>query len=231
MATENTAHTISKLSDSGAHFAQKKSRRHPSMRGYVLGTKSRVDIVNLDETVRMLEEAKAVLRTLARDGKTVLFVGGKEEVRSLVSGSAESVGMPYVATRWLGGTLTNFEEIKKRINRLKELEDDAEGEKYTKLERLMRSREATRLRTRLSGLSTLESIPQALVVVDPRHEHIAIAEAKMMNIPIISLMSTDCDVEDATYPIVANDTSVTSVRYILSELIAAYREGRDGVSS
>jgi small subunit ribosomal protein S2 len=226
---ENSNTTLSKLSGVGAHFVHTKNRRHPSMRPFILGTKSRVDLVDLKQTANLLETAKAAVRTLARDGKTILFVGGKEEVRALVASAALSIGAPYVATRWLGGTLTNFDEIKKRILRLKELEEGTDESKYTKLERLMRSREAARLRARLSGLAGLETLPHALVVIDTKYERTGIHEAKALGLPVVALMSSDCDVNDATYPIVANDTSVSSVRYILSELVAAYREGRDGV--
>ena len=198
------------------------------MRPFVFGTKSAVDLIDLAKTEELLAAAASAMERFGREGATVLFVGGKEEVRSTVEAAAESCGQPFVAGRWLGGTLTNFSEIKRRIQRFKELSEAGEGEKkFTKLERLMRSREAARLATRLSGIKTLEKRPDALVVVDTRREHIAVAEAKSLRIPVIGLMSSDCDLADATYPIVANDTSVASVALILGELCAAYRKGRE----
>lgn len=197
------------------------------MRPFVFGTKAKVDVIDLAKTEALLAKAKEAMERYGKEGATVLFVGGKEEVRAAVKAAAESCGQPFVAGRWLGGTLTNFAEIKKRIARLRELTDGSTDErKFTKLERLMRSREATRLAERLGGAKDLEKRPDALLVIDTKREKIAVAEAKSLRIPIIALMSSDCDLADAAYPIVGNDTSIASVSLILSELAEAFRAGR-----
>lgn len=226
--------TIERLASTGAHFAHVKSRRHPSMKKFILGTKSKVDLIDLEKTEELLEEAKKTIERYGAEGKTVLFVAGKREMVKITRSVAESLSQPYVAGRWLGGTLTNFGEIKKRIQRLAELEEGrTSGElekKYTKLERLMLSREEDRLNERMGGLAGLTKIPDALVVIDTKSEAIAIAEAKTKNIPVIAVMSSDCDTADATYPIVANDASVKTVELILNELASAYKKGRDGTA-
>ena len=221
---------VQRLFDTGAHFAQVKSRRHPTMKPFIVGTKGRQEIIDLESTAKQIEAAKAALSTLARDGKTVLFVGGKTEIAALVKKAAESIGAPYVATRWLGGTISNWTEIKKRIDRLAELtEEDAAGtlaKKHTKLELLLLGREKTRLSNRLDGITTLAKRPDALVVVDTKHEKHAVKEANDAGIPIIAIMGSDCDLTEAAYPVVANDASRETVQYLLGELAAAFSAGR-----
>ena len=225
----NTAE-LKRLFDTGAHFAQVKSRRHPSMKPFLVGTKGRQEIIDLVKTTEQLEAAKAVMEALAKEGKTVLFVGGKVEIAALVKSAAESIGAPYVAARWLGGTISNWTEIKKRIDRLAELRDMAASgalaKQHTKLELVMIGREKTRLETRLDGITTMTKKPDALLVVDTKHEKHAVKEANDAGIPIIAIMSSDCDLKEAAYPIVANDTSRETVKIILSELAEAFSKGR-----
>lgn len=233
MATETPATNMTeRLIEAGAHFAQAKSRRHPSMKRFVLGSKNKIDLIDLSETQELLDAALAATKRYGAEGKTVLFVGGKQEVVSPVRNAAEALNMPYVAGRWLGGTLTNFSEIKKRIARLVELRQMRESgeleKKYTKLERLMLSREETRLEERFGGLVGMDKLPDALVVVDTRAEDIAVAEAKGLSIPVFGIMSSDCNLADATYPMVVNDASVRTVKLVLGEIVAQYRAGRDG---
>jgi small subunit ribosomal protein S2 len=222
--------SVERLFETGAHFAQVKSRRHPSMKPFVVGAKGRQEIIDLVETSAQLERAKEVLATLAKEGKTVLLVGGKVEIASIVRQAAESIQAPYVTVRWLGGTISNWSEIKKRVERLAELTEKAAAgtlaKQHTKLEVLRLEREQIRLKERLDGLTTLTKVPDALLVVDPKHERHAIKEAHAAGIPVIALMSSDCDLSDATYPIVANDASRETVRYIVHELVSALREGR-----
>lgn len=226
--TGNTG-VLKRLFDTGAHFAQVKSRRHPSMQGFLVGTKGRAEIIDLAKTTEQIEAAKGVMTTLSREGKTVLFVGGKVEVASLVKKAAESIGAPYVSTRWLGGTISNWVEIKKRVARLAELSGiTTTGPRtatHTKLELVRLDREKKKLETRLDGLTTLEKRPDALVVVDTKHEKHAVKEARDAGIPIIAIMSSDCDLSHATYPIVANDTSRETVAYVLSELTDSFKKG------
>lgn len=232
MATGNTTAELKRLFDTGAHFAQVKSRRHPSMQPFLVGTKGRQEIFDLAKTSDQLEAAKEVMSMLAKEGKTVLFVGGKVEVAALVKKAALEISAPYVATRWLGGTISNWTEIKKRINRLAELSDStAQGTRaaqHTKLELVKLDREKKKLEGRLDGITTLEKRPDALVVVDTKYEKHAVKEAKDAGIPVIAVMSSDCALADATYPIVANDTSRETVKLILNELTEAFRKGYGG---
>jgi small subunit ribosomal protein S2 len=231
MTTDTTAGLgVDRLFEAGAHFAQVKSRRHPSMKPFVVGSKSRVEIFDLVKTDEQLKAAKAALAALSRDGKTILFVGGKREVSDIVRAAALRVHAPYVAGRWLGGTITNFTEIKKRIDRLAELvgkRDSGElAKQYTKLERLFIDREVTRLETRLEGITSLAKKPDAFLVVDTRHEAHAVREAKQAGIPVIAIMSSDCDLKDAAYPVVMNDASRDAVRLVLDDLASAIDSGK-----
>ncbi|MFA6519847.1 MAG: 30S ribosomal protein S2 [Candidatus Paceibacterota bacterium] len=221
---------LKRLFDTGAHFAQVKSRRHPSMKPYLVGTKGRQEIIDLVKTTEQLEAAKNVMAALAKEGKTVVFVGGKVEIAALVKKAALQIGQPYVAARWLGGTISNWSEIKKRVDRLAELSEEgaasALAKQHTKLELVMIDREKKRLELRLDGITTLTKKPDALLVVDTKHEKHAVKEARDAGIPIIAIMSSDCDLKDAAYPIVANDTSRETVGFILSELTEAFAKGQ-----
>jgi len=227
--TASSGSEIKRLFDVGAHFAQVKSRRHPSMRNFVLGAKGGVEVFDLAKTEAQLKEAKTALETLSREGKVVLFVGGKREAQDAVRDIAKRLKQPYVANRWLGGTISNFSEIKKRIDRLKDLvakRDSGDLNRlYTKLERLYIDREITRLTERLEGIQTLERRPDALVIVDTKHDAHATKEAKDARIPVIALMSSDNDLKNAAYPIVMNDASRAAVGLVLNELATAFESG------
>ena len=220
---------INRLVTVRAHFGQMKSRRHPSMKTSVVGAKSRMEILDLVQTESQLTAAKTALTALGRDGKTVMFVGGKQEIAGIVRKAAESIHAPYVASRWLGGTLTNFVEIKKRIDRLAELrEKKATGQlakQHTKLELIRLGREEKKLEERLTGIHELAKKPDALVIVDTNHERYAAKEARDLRIPVIAIMGSDCNMADANFPIVANDASRATVTLLLNELTTAFQEG------
>ena len=212
----------------GAHFGYSRARRHSSVKGHLYGAKNGSDIINLEDTVTMLAAAKARMVELGKLGKPVLFVGTKEEVRDIVEATAKSINMPYVSERWVGGMLTNWPEIRKRTARLKELSDKfAKGDlaKYTKKERLLFEREMAKLQTEFGGVSTLEGVPAALIVIDPKAEHIAVAEAKKMRVETFAVLNSDCNKDEVTYPILANDSARESVKYFLNELQASFLEG------
>ncbi|OGG78584.1 30S ribosomal protein S2, partial [Candidatus Kaiserbacteria bacterium RIFCSPLOWO2_01_FULL_52_12b] len=196
------------------------------------GTKGRQEIIDLVKTVEQLEAAKSVMATLAKEGKTVLFVGGKVEIAALVKKAAQEIGAPYVAARWLGGTISNWSEIKKRIDRLAELAEKGTAgtlsKQHTKLELVKIGREQKRLTERLDGITALTKRPDALLIVDTKHEKHAVKEANDAGIPIVAIMSSDCDLREAAYPIVANDTSRETVQLILSELVEAFARGQAG---
>ncbi len=230
MTTGTDTSELKHLFDTGAHFAQVKSRRHPSMKPFLVGTKGRQEIIDLVKTTEQLEAAKTIMAALAKEGKIILFVGGKVEIAALVKKAAQDIQAPYVAARWLGGTISNWSEIKKRVDRLAELTDKAAtgalAKQHTKLELVMIDREKKRLELRLDGITTLTKKPDALLVVDTKHEKHAVKEANDAGIPIIAIMSSDCDLREAAYPIVANDTSRETVKLILSELTGAFQKGQ-----
>lgn len=227
MSTNSTL--IQRLFNAGAHFGFKKSRRHPTVVPYLFTTKEGVDIFDLEKTAATIAEVKELLKQAGLTGKTVLFVGTKDESAKIIKATAEGVGAPYVANRWIGGMLTNFSEIKKRINRLEALtHESTSGElerKYTKKERVMIGREMDKLVFNFGGIKDMQKSPDYMLVVDPRHDHIAVTEAKTRNIPVIAIMSSDCDASLIKYPVVVNDSLQTSVALILEELAASLKEG------
>jgi small subunit ribosomal protein S2 len=223
------ASDIQTLFNAGAHFGYSRTRRHPSAEPFIFGTTDRTDIFDLEETQRRLDGASGFLASLAQAGKQVLFVGGKNEVVSIVREAAVRVGLPYVAGRWIGGTLTNFKNIRKRIDRLDKLTSERESgalEKYTKKERLLIDREITELLARFGGLVSMADLPGALFIIDTRHEKTAVAEANQLGIPVVGLASSDCDFSLIQYPIPANDTSIGSVKLIVDAVALAYEAGK-----
>lgn len=218
---------IDKLFAVGAHFGYAPSRRHPSVARFIFGSKGGTELFDLEKTAVCLEDAFAFIKSLASARKTVLFVGGKAEAREAVKRAAERLNQPYVASRWIGGSLTNFSEINKRLSRLSELTDMREkGElsKFTKRERLLIDREITDLDNMFGGLRGMKKVPDALVIVDPKSELIAAEEAKKLGIPVIAFMNSDCDARMVTYPIPGNDASIESINFILDEIAKAYEQ-------
>lgn len=229
MSAKNNEPMSANLQDlfqAGAHFGYSRSRNHPSAKPFIFGYKNRSAIIDLTKTLEALDRAKAVLRTLATEGKMILLVGTKDEARRSVEKTATELNMPWVSLRWLGGTLTNFAQIKSRVDRLGELKTQKERgdwSVYTKKERLLLDREINRLERYLSGLVNLAQLPAALVVIDSAEEAIAVAEANKMNIPVISLSGSDCDVSQVAYPVMANDANQDSISFFLRAVAEAYR--------
>jgi len=213
----------------GAHFGYQKSRRHASTSPFIFGAKNKIDIIDLEQTIKQLEKAESFISDIAKLGKQVLFVGGKSEAKMQIQLAAESLDMPYVAGRWIGGTITNAPEIKKRVAKFEDLQKQKEkGEltKYTKKERLLIDREIDNLHEMFFGIVGLKEAPKALFVIDPKKEFIAVAEANKAGIPVVALCNTDCDISKIDYPIVANDSSVSSIAYFVSEIAKAYKAGK-----
>ena len=221
---------MERLFNAGSHFGFTKSRRHPTVTPFIFGNKQGTDIIDLEKTTDLLEKAKAFVKEAGKAGKVILFVGSKEEIAPVVRAHAESVEMPYVVNGWVGGMLTNFPEIKKRIQRLTDLTAQGEsGElerKYTKKERVIIGRELDKLTHNFSGIQKMDRLPSALIIVDARHDAIAVSEARELNIPIVSLISSDTNLRLVDHPIVANDSLQASVTLILDELVLAYTEGK-----
>lgn len=219
---------IEELFSAGAHYGYTRKRRHPSMAPVIFGAKNRVEIFDLERVTAFLDEACAYAKELGGERKTLLFVGGKQEIQTAVQNAARSVDAPYVTGRWIGGTLTNFQEIKKRIDRLGELREQREKgalDKYTKREQLDFDREIEDLSAHFDGIASLTKLPDALFVIDTNHEAVAVAEAKGLHIPVIGILNSDCDMADAFHPIPANDASLASVSFLVSEVTKAYQEG------
>ena len=227
MSDKNTA-LAKELFTVGAHFGYSKTRRHPSMVKYLFAKKNKVDIIDIEQTTTLLEKAAVYMKELGAKNKVVVFVGAKPEAKVSVQNHAESLGQPYVITRWVGGILTNFPEIKKRLNRLEELRTArANGDlqkKYTKKEQLLIVREIEKMETLFSGLVSLKGLPDALFIVDPKKEVNAVLEAKRLGIPVIAIANTDCDISNIDYPIVANDSSRASIEFIVKHLTDAYKQ-------
>ncbi len=221
---------IERMFDAGVHFGYVKSRRHPSIKPFLYGQKQRVEIFDLEKTTDALAAAKAFVESLGTAGKKILFVGGKPEARKIVRAVAGELDMPFVDGRWIGGTLTNFKEIRKRVERLETLVDQREkGEltKYTKHERLLIDREIAKLELMYGGLRALgDSFPAALFIIDTKHEKIAVGEAAKMRVPTVGLTNTDCDMSLVTYPVPGNDSAVKSITFFASEIAEAYKKGK-----
>jgi small subunit ribosomal protein S2 len=215
---------VQALIDAGAHFGYSRTRRHPSAAKFIFATKDRTDLLDLGKTSDLLTAALSAASAVAAAGRQVLFVGGKAEVAAVIKSAAESVHMPYVAGRWVGGTLTNFKNIRGRLDLLeRRMEEREKGElsKYTKRERLMIDREIEELLGRFGGLVSMCDIPGALFVVDTRHEDTAVREANQLGIPVIALASTDCNFNMIQHPIPANDAALKSVKHVVEAVVEA----------
>ena len=216
---------IDKLFSLGAHFGYSPARRHPSTARFIFGAKGGVEFFDLEQTAACFAQALEFIKTLAAERKTILFVGGKAEARESVQAAAQHLGAPFVAGRWIGGTLTNWQEIKKRLSRLSEIfsmREKGELAKFTKLERLRIDREAELLEGMFGGLVSMTKLPDTLVVVDPKREEAAAKEARQLGIPVVALLNTDCDRSLASYPVPLNDASRETIRFALDEIVAAY---------
>ncbi len=221
----DTQTLIKELIERGAHFGFSKSRRHPSMKPFIFTTKNKTDIFDLERTTERLSTVLALVAKVAADKKQILFVGTKPEAKIVTRETADSTGNPFITDRWIGGTLTNWNEIQKRANRLETLRKEKEsGElnKYTKKERLGLERLMAKLDRYFGGITIMKEKPALLVVIDPKKEHIAIKEAEQLNIPIVTIANSDCNISELPLAIPANDASKGSIEYFLKKIAAEY---------
>jgi len=228
MNKDNNDTVIEQMFKAGAHYGYSKTRRHPSVSPYIYATKNKADIIDLEKTSIMLDKAKEFVKILGRDGKIILFVGTKPEAKVTIKEVAESLNMPYVTERWIGGTLSNFIEIKKRIMELENYHKDSAGgelEKYTKKERVVLAKKMEKLSRYYSGLLGLKKNPDALFIIDAKAEHIASTEAKKSGISVIALVNSDSNIKDIDYPIVGNDGVIPSIKFFTSSIVDAYKNG------
>ncbi len=221
--------TIDELFAVGAHYGFVKSRRHPSAKPFIFGQKGGIEIFNLEKTSLELGRALDFVEEKGRENALMLIVGGKAPAREAVKKTGEELSMPFVSGRWIGGTLTNFSEIKKRLARLEELStmrEKGELTKYTKKERLLIDREIEKLQRYFGGITGLKSMPKLLFIIDPKKEHIALSEARKMNIPVVALSGSDNNLQEITCAIPANDSSKQTIEFILKKVVEAYNKGK-----
>ncbi|TCS77381.1 30S ribosomal protein S2 [Pectinatus cerevisiiphilus] len=223
--------SMKQLLEAGVHFGHQTRRWNPKMAKYIFTERNGIYIIDLQKTVRKVDEAYNFIRSVAEAGKSVLFVGTKKQAQESVREQAEKAGMYYVNERWLGGMMTNFGTIRKSINRLKELEameEDGTFEVLTKKEVQMLRREKDKLEKALGGIKEMDKLPGALFVIDPRKERIAVAEARKLDIPIVAIVDTNCDPDEIDYVIPGNDDAIRAVKLLTGCMADAVLEGRQG---
>ena len=222
---------MKQLLEAGVHFGHQTRRWDPRMAEYIFQARNGIHIIDLQKTSKKLDEAYAFIKEQAEEGKTILFVGTKKQAQDCVKEAAEKSGMFYVNERWLGGTLTNFKTIRKRIERLKELEtmqEDGTFDVLPKKEVILLKKEMEKLEKNLGGIKEMNEIPDVLFVVDPKKEHIAIKEARKLGLPIVGLVDTNCDPNDVDYVIPGNDDAIRAVKLVTDVLANAVIEGKQG---
>ena len=223
--------SMKQLLEAGVHFGHQTRRWNPKMKTYIFTERNGIYIIDLQKTVRKLEEAYNFVRSIAADGKNLLFVGTKKQAQDSIREEAERAGAYYVNARWLGGMLTNFRTIRRRIdrlNQLKTMQEDGTFDLLPKKEVVKLNLEIEKLEKFLGGIKEMKSLPGALFVVDPRKEHIAVTEARKLHIPVIAIVDTNCDPDEIDYVIPGNDDAIRAVRLISSTMANALIEGREG---
>ena len=222
---------MKQLLEAGVHFGHQTRRWEPKMAEYIFQARNGIHIIDLQKTSKKLDDAYAFLKEQAEEGKTVLFVGTKKQAQDCVKEAAEKCGMFYVNQRWLGGMLTNFETIRARVQRLKDLEtmeQDGTFDVLPKKEVILLRKEMEKLEKNLGGIKEMDKLPGVIFLVDPKKERIAILEAKKLNIPVVGIVDTNCNPQELDYPIPGNDDAIRSVSLIADVMANAVIEGRQG---
>jgi small subunit ribosomal protein S2 len=225
---ENNTSLQQQLLEAGVHFGHLKKKWNPKMLPYIFAEKKGIHIIDLNKTVECLQETASVLKQIARSGKKILFVGTKKQAKDIVNECAKKVNMPFVTERWLGGMLTNFNTVRKSVQKMHSIEKmlgDGSFDNITKKERLTLSRDKDKMEKVLGGISQLGRVPAALFIVDIGHEHIALAEAKRLGITTFGLVDTNCDPNKVDFPVPANDDATKSIAIIVTYITAAIAEG------
>ena len=221
--------TMRQLLESGVHFGHQTRRWNPKMKRFIFTERNGIYIIDLQQSLQFIDRAYEFIRETVAHGGTVLYVGTKKQAQEAIAEQARRVGMPYVNQRWLGGMLTNFSTVYKRLQRLKELEevdfDDVSGSNLTKKELLQLRRERDKLERSLGGIRDMAKVPSAIWVVDTKKEHIAISEARKLGIPVIAILDTNCDPDEVSYPIPGNDDAIRSVSLLTRVVADAVAEG------
>jgi len=220
---------MKQLLESGVHFGHQKRRWDPRMRPYIFTERNNIYIIDLQQTVKLIDEAYNFVHDLASKNGNIMFVGTKKQAQESISVEAEKCGMPYVNYRWLGGTLTNFNTINQRVKRLFQLERMEQGEEFKllpKKEVINLRREKEKLEKLLTGIKYMEKLPDALFIIDPKREKIAVAEAKKLNIPIVAVVDTNCNPEEIDFVIPGNDDAIRAIKLMTSVIADAVMEGK-----
>ena len=223
--------SMKQLLEAGVHFGHQTRRWNPKMKEYIFTERNGIYIIDLQKTVKKIDEAYYFIRDLAMEGGTVLFLGTKKQAQESIEQEAKRCEMFYVNQRWLGGMLTNFKTIQSRINKLRKIEKmevDGDFDLLPKKEVIQLKAEQEKLEKNLGGIKEMKKLPSAMFVVDPRKEHIAILEAKALGIPVVAIVDTNCDPDEADYPIPGNDDAIRAVKLIASKIADAVLEGRQG---
>lgn len=218
------------MTRAGLHFGHKTSRIHPKMKPYLQGVKNSIHIIDLEKTRQGLKKALEFIQEMILDNKNLLIVGTKIQHKELVKKIAQELGLPYISERWLGGTFTNFEVIKKRIEHLKDLEKkraSGELEKYTKKERANFDKKIKDMEIKFGGIKNLEKLPQAILVLDMKKDDIAIKEAKIKGVKIVGISDSNINPDLADYPIPANDDAVSSIKYLLDKIAEVIKDAQE----
>lgn len=226
--------SMKQLLEAGVHFGHQTRRWNPKMKKYIFTERNGIYIIDLQKTVKLVDAAYDYMKNVAEEGGVALFVGTKKQAQEAIKEEATRAGMYFVNQRWLGGTLTNFQTIQKRIKRLKDIErmqEDGTFEVLPKKEVVQLKKELERLEKFLGGIKDMKGLPSALFVVDPRKERNAIAEAKKLHIPIVGIVDTNCDPDEIDYVIPANDDAIRAVKLLTGKMADAILEGRQGVSN
>ena len=222
---------MKQLLEAGVHFGHQTRRWNPKMAEYIFTERNGIYIIDLQKTVKKVEEAYYFVRDIAASGEDILFVGTKKQAQDSIKEEAERVGMYYVNARWLGGMMTNFRTIQRRIDRLAQInkmEEEGTFDLLPKKEVIKLKAQRDKLEKYLGGIKEMKKLPGALFVVDPRKEHIAITEAKKLGIPVVAIVDTNCDPDDVDYVIPGNDDAIRAVKLIASTIANAIIEGRQG---
>ena len=223
--------SMKQLLEAGVHFGHQTRRWNPKMAEYIFTERNGIYIIDLQKTVKKVEEAYNFVREITEQGGEILFVGTKKQAQESIKEEAERVGMYYVNARWLGGMLTNFTTIKKRILRmdqLKKMAEDGTFDQLPKKEVVNLTIEAEKLDKNLGGIKDMKKLPAAIFIVDPKKEHNAVAEARKLNIPIIAIVDTNCDPDEIDYVLPGNDDAIRAVKLITSTMANAVLEGKQG---
>ena len=224
--------TMRQLLDNGVHFGHQTRRWNPKMKRFILTERNGIYIIDLQGSLAYIDRAFEAVKSTVAHGGTILFVGTKKQAQETIAEQATRVNMPYVNHRWLGGMLTNFSTVSKRVQRMKELEEidfeDVAGSQFTKKELLLLNRELEKLQANLGGIRNMSKTPSAVWVVDTKKEHLAVDEAKKLGIPVVAILDTNCDPDEVTYPIPGNDDAIRAVKLISGAMADAALEGKQG---